>query len=139
MIDLQKSDSNQVAFRVQESNAIVVLFYESVEPSDLVKYNDEVLKLLMSKASSEQIQDFRTTKGKKILTGIREDDFCIGKIKISSNPQSANFRADWKELLCSNSIGIKLINKLVEMVYGADSVYIVKEDQFPLLRNSAVS
>lgn len=139
MVDLQNSDKNLIAFAVNESDSKIGLYYSSVETDDLVKYNDEALQLLLKKATAKEIQDFKIEKGKKILTGIREGDFCCGDVKISSDPQSKNYRADWKDLLAKNSIGVKIINKLVETVYGTESVFVIKKEALPLPKNSEAS
>jgi hypothetical protein len=77
-------------------------FYRVPTTSERQKYMSGLWK-----RTGDDLQDIsfetRIKWGKKILTGIGEDQFAFrveGENKIiSSNPKNANYRADWKDLI----------------------------------------
>jgi hypothetical protein len=78
------------------------LFYRTPSTEERQKYMSAMFKRV-----GDEIQDHsfetRIKWGKKILTGIGEDQFAFqveGENQtISSNPENKNYRADWKDLM----------------------------------------
>ena len=60
---------------------------------------------------------FQRDHGLAILTGIRDGDFGIDGKPLSSDPESPDYRADWKEALAANPVGLSLVEGLAFTVF----------------------
>ena len=96
--NLKKDDDNKVTLLDPVDGTEIVLFHRAVTSRDRVrhmtrKYQRQGNKLINRHhtASIESALD--------VLTGIREGDFFHGDDPVSSDPESKNFRQDWKELI----------------------------------------
>ena len=99
---LEKSDRNELKFDYEGGS--VVLYYSDPTTKQRIAYSNSVTR----RKGRKIINDLAATRlagGKAICTGIREGDLAVpadnekGYSLISSDPQSPDYRKDWKELL----------------------------------------
>jgi hypothetical protein len=90
-------------FKIRDgvSGEVKEFIYRTPTAMEHQAYAAKSLGLRGNKAviSRKGIADARVEFGLKILIGIKDDQFGVGGKPISSDPQSPDYREDWKELL----------------------------------------
>jgi hypothetical protein len=80
----------------------IVFFYRTPTTDERQQYNSSLFQARRGKVKST-IAQARQRFGKIILTGFREGDFVLQegeqRVIFSSDPQSANYRESWKDLV----------------------------------------
>jgi hypothetical protein len=98
MLDLTKSTRNLLEIRHAASGTVVGLFYRTPTTQERVGYSKGHTKRVGNKMVDSSFEN-RLKYARKICTGIREGDFGYEGRPVSSDPESADYREDWKALL----------------------------------------
>ncbi|MBT9169275.1 MAG: hypothetical protein DDT19_02631 [Syntrophomonadaceae bacterium] len=98
MRDLNKSDKNKIVVHDAVSGSELELYYRTPTTSEMVQYQSKLFRRAGKKILINAFET-RLEMGLQILTGFRDGDFGIDGKPISCNPNSENYREDWKELL----------------------------------------
>ena len=96
--DLQASESNLAVFLDGVSNSEVGLYYRTPTNSERIKFKAATVIRKNGKIVDQSVEA-QLSFGAKIMTGIREGDFVLGDIPISSDQKSEHYDADWKKLV----------------------------------------
>jgi hypothetical protein len=129
MRDLQVSDKNVLEIFDTRSGTEMEIYYRTPTSKEEALYQARLVKrkgrkvILMTHAT-------RVKFGRKIITGFKEGDFGIEGKPFSTDPESAIFREDWKELLEKTASDI--LNTLAFVVFeGArpDAVGLDETDE----------
>jgi len=80
-------------------------------------------------------EGFRLSAGLNILTGIRDGDFGVEGNPLSSNPDSPDYRADWKDALKGNPTAAKIIEDLAYTVFEETLVMPDREPTVPFVKS----
>lgn len=105
MRDLTRSDKNKMVINDARSGSEIELYYRNPTTQEEVEYQSKLFKRQGKKMLINAFST-RLEMGLKILTGFREGDFGIEGKPISSDPQSQNYKENWKELLKENAADI---------------------------------
>jgi hypothetical protein len=99
---LESNKDNILEF--QHAGGSVALYYSDPTTKQRIAYSNRIVKRKGNKIKNE-LAATRLAGGNAICTGMREGDFAIpaaneaGFKLISSNPESPDYRKDWKKLL----------------------------------------
>lgn len=102
MRDLKPTDKNELVVLDAISGTDIVLYYRTPTTSERVAYQRAQIKKEGKKIkirASQARQEF----GLKILTGFADGAFGYDGRPISSNPEAANYREDWKDLVLAQA------------------------------------
>jgi hypothetical protein len=105
MRDLTKTDKNILKIHDGRSDTDIELYYRNPTTQEEVAYQSKLFRR-QGKKLLINAYETRLEMGLKILTGFREGAFGISGKPISSDPQSPEYRKDWKELLKENASDI---------------------------------
>ena len=114
MRDLMKSDRNRVEFDDTLSGTKLGLFYTTPTVNQIKAYRQASITRKGNKVVVNNF-DPALKYGLEILTGIDEGCFGYDGKPISSDPDSMNFRDDWKKLLQETAADI--ITMLAHVVF----------------------
>lgn len=105
MRDLKRSDKNKLIINDSISGSELELYYRMPETAEMVAYQNRLIKRQGKKILMNAFET-RLDMGLKIITGFRDGDFGIDGQPIASDPASANYRENWKELLKESAADI---------------------------------
>lgn len=129
MLDLELSDKNLMVIADERLGVKLGLFYKDPLTTELIKYKSKITKLIIDKATSEELIEFQINYAMQFLTGVREGELSIGKKVISTDEKKKNYNKDWKELLYKKAF--KIVHKFAETLLGDYSTYVIKENNLP--------
>ena len=113
-------EPNEMTFQDNLSGSEIVLQYRMPTTAERAGYANESFQRKGRKVVSRHVES-RLKYGAKVLTGIRDGDFEIKQgdkwAPISSDPNSENYAADWKEQV--QKYGADLIELLAIRVFDA--------------------
>jgi hypothetical protein len=105
----------EISFNQKNGQGIITLIYREPEAKERIQYASSIASLYRDKTPSEvQIEDLQYIQfdhGMKILEGFRAENI---PINISSDPQSPQFREDWKEL-----VGKRMTDLIISLAQSA--------------------
>ncbi len=105
MRDLTRSDKNKMVINDARSGSEIELYYRNPTTQEEVEYQAKLFKRQGKKVLINAFST-RLEMGLKILTGFREGDFGIEGKPIASDPQSPNYKENWKDLLKDSAADI---------------------------------
>ncbi len=105
MRDLTRSDKNKMVINDARSGSEIELYYRNPATQEEVEYQAKLFKRQGKKVLINAFST-RLEMGLKILTGFREGDFGIKGKPIASDPQSPNYKENWKDLLKDSAADI---------------------------------
>lgn len=119
MRDLKQSDQNTLIIKDAISGTDIELTYRLPLTSERVAYQNRLVSRRNGKIQVHAVEA-RIEFGLKILTGFREGDFGFDGKPISADPQSPNYKENWKELVRATAADI--INAFAFVVFEGASV-----------------
>jgi hypothetical protein len=139
--ELKRTDRNQLILDDAISGGKIVLFYRFPETSERVAFQAAAYKRdgdTLIDSSDQAIIDSAIV----VLTAIRDGDFTYDGKKISSDPQSEDYREDWKE--CVAETGADLLTVLGRVVFMGvtaknATLKMVKGEEVPPFRKSSAA
>lgn len=123
MRDLKRSENNRLALMDGVSGEKIVVFYATPTASQVKAYRQASIKRKGDKVVMNTF-DPALKYGLEILTGFEEGAFGYDGKPISADPESANYREDWKNLLAETASDIVTIVAAVAF----DGVKVEKTD-----------
>ncbi|MEW6115388.1 MAG: hypothetical protein AB1553_00605 [Nitrospirota bacterium] len=138
MRDLGKAD-NKVTFRDGISGSKITLFYRTPTTEELQEYYSNSMIRKQGKTIANAV-NARVDFAEKILTGIGEGCFGINKKPISSNPESPDYKENWKALVKESAPDI--LDTFIIMTFERSSIQAVLtegdggEEELPLSKSS---
>lgn len=135
MRDLEVSEKNELVIDDTISGSKITLFYRQPETEERVRYQQNLWERKGKKVLVNA--EMRLGMGLKIMTGFKDGDFGYAKKPISCDPNSPNYRADWKELIKKTSadIAIALAVAVFEGI-GTSTETEDEEEKLPLVSSS---
>lgn len=144
MRELKSSDRNVITVRDGRTGTDIELYYRSPTSREEVLYQSNLVRRKGKKVVVNA--GVRVRFALDILTGFRDGDFGYEGRPISSNPESPNYREDWKEIVKEGASdilrtlslavfeGTKVeTGDLLEMDF--DDEIVLEEDAAPLERS----
>lgn len=125
MRDLKKNEKNVLAINDARSGSEIELYYRNPTTQEEVAFNNSFVK----RKGNKMVLNAYATRlefGLKIMTGFREGDFGYEGKPISSEPASANYREDWKEIVKDGAHDI--VVTLARAVFEGTKAKAVVED-----------
>ena len=119
MRDLKQSDQNTLIIKDAISGTDIELYYRLPLTSERVAYQNKLISRKNGKIQVHAVEA-RIEFGLKILTGFREGDFGFDGKPISANPQSQNYKENWKELIRTTAADI--VNAFAFVVFEGASL-----------------
>ena len=119
MRDLKQSDQNTLIIKDAISGTDIELYYRLPLTSERVAYQNKLVSRKNGKIQIHAIEA-RIEFGLKILTGFREGDFGFDGKPISANPQSQNYKENWKELIKATAADI--VNAFAFVIFEGASL-----------------
>lgn len=139
MRDLKRSDRNKIEFSDPVGGGKIVLYYATPTATQVKVYRQQSITRKNGKVIFNNF-DPALKFGLEILTGFDEGAFGFDGQPISSDPESPNYRSDWKELLKDTAADV--VTLLAQSVFdglrtgaATDEVEMegaVSEDAVPL-------
>jgi hypothetical protein len=123
MRDLKRSDTNRLALTDGVTGEKIVVFYATPQASQVKAYRQASIKRKGDKVVMNTF-DPALKYGLEILTGFEEGAFGFDGKPISADPESPNYREDWKALLAETASDIVTIVAAVAF----DGVKVEKAD-----------
>lgn len=105
MRELNRSERNTLTIQDTRSGTEIELYYRNPTSREEALFQAKVVKRKGTKVVLKSF-DTRLEFGLKVLTGFREGDFGIDGKPISSDPDSPNYREDWKNILADGAADI---------------------------------
>lgn len=105
MRDLKRCDDNKLFIKDAVSDTQIELTYRTPTTQEMVQYQARQVHRVGGKVVLKPFET-RLEFGLKIVTAIRDGDFGYDGKPISCNPQSADYRENWKELLKESAADI---------------------------------
>ena len=116
------------------SGTDIELYYRLPSTPERVAYQSKMFRAKGGKMKM-QVLEARLEFGLRILTGFREGDFGFKKKPIASEPQSENYKENWKELIQATAADV--VNVFAFVVFeGATlqtEIEIETEEEEPAL------
>ena len=140
MRDLDVSATNKIVISDARSGTEIELYYRNPTTQEEVEYQSKLYKRKGNKLILHP--KVKVDLGLAILTGFREGDFGVAGKPISSDPESPNYRKDWKDLL--GRMASDIISTFATVVYEGARVAsdtdveietAIEEDILPLARS----
>lgn len=103
----------------------VTLFHRDPTTTEVSQYNNEAVRRKGNKVQFRHA-GAQLKFGAKILKGIGENDFGINGVPFSSDPNSPNYREDWKAIVVRTAH--QAVQALGAAVFGGTEVYDEAED-----------
>lgn len=119
MRDLEQSDKNTLTIKDSISGTDIELYYRLPLTDERVAYQNRLFTSKGGKVKTHTAET-RIEYGLKILTGFREGDFGFGGKPISSDPQSKNYKENWKILVKATASDI--VNAFAFVVFEGASL-----------------
>ena len=140
MRDLDASAVNKIVISDARSGTEIELYYRNPTTQEEVEYQSKLYKRKGNKLILNP--KVKVDLGLAILTGFREGDFGVAGRPISSDPESPNYREDWKDLL--GRMASDIVSTFATVVYEGARVAsdtdveietAIEEDIPPLVRS----
>jgi hypothetical protein len=96
--ELQQSNKNELKILDSISGSEIVLYYRLPTTRERIAFNKSCFKEKGGKLINHTVAA-RAAGGEMVLAGIRDGDFVYGGTPLSSDPNSPNYREDWKALV----------------------------------------
>lgn len=123
------SERCEVTFYDKLSDSRITLFYRLPTTEEQIKYTNSHITR-RGKNIESTLGESRIAGGLKIMTGFKDGAFEDDKGKlISSDPQSGDYRPDWKELV--HKYAPDIIARLAMHVYEASLELVDDGDEDP--------
>lgn len=113
--DSGKTRKNNLSYLPLGVNAVIEWRLPTTE--EIREYKNEYMRSQLVKGS-DKAKAFDFEQGIKIVTGIREGDWSDNGKPISSNPDSPDFREDWKAVISTIDVFRIMIAGLADAVFG---------------------
>lgn len=98
MRDLELTTKNVLRINDAVSGETVEVYYRTPTTSERVGFEKASHQMKKGRFFDKSAET-RIEYGLKIMTGIREGDFGVAGVPISSDPANKNYRSDWKDLM----------------------------------------
>ena len=105
MRDLKKSDRNSIEFNDPLSGTPLIVYYATPTASQIRAYQQMSIQRKGNKVVMNSF-DPAMKYGQEIITGIGEGCFGYDGRAISSDPESPDYRQDWKELMAESAADV---------------------------------
>jgi hypothetical protein len=132
MIDLSRPFIQKAVLTYDATGEKVVFFYRMATTSELRDYLTE--RARVDTELDKVDVDFPCNHAIKVIVGINDSEWCVDGTAISSNPESPDYRKDWKELLYQQDIAKRMLQGLIMPAFFPVSMEVVK-DELPFGKN----
>ena len=129
MFDLKANDNNLMIIKDQCSSTAIGLKYKTPTTEERIEFKSAMIDLVVKKKDIKEIVKAKLRFAKELVTGVRDGDLGYDDKPISTEPNNANYRADWYELLAEH--GSHILEKFVETLLGDYSAQVVEEPRRP--------
>ncbi|MBK8609072.1 MAG: hypothetical protein IPL84_03795 [Chitinophagaceae bacterium] len=133
MRDLKASKNNLITIQDNLSNTKIGIYHDTIKSSDRIQYQSELLKVLQDAPDSDKIKaamEYRLNYTLDKITGFTDGSFSFDDKEISSDPESANYYADWKMFLRENASDI--IESINGLLFGQPN-FVLKKNSLSML------
>jgi len=108
MRDLKRSERNKIVLTGGPAGEKCEVYYSTPTVTQMRLYKQASLRRKGSKVVYDSF-DPAMKYGLAIITGFSEGAFGYDGVPISSDPASANYREDWKELLAETAVDVIMV------------------------------
>lgn len=119
MYDLKINDNNEFTVRIPGTNITITIYYRTILSSDVIEFRSKSFQLIGKNQNEEATKKqmrFQFDFGAEFITGFKEGDLSYDGKLISSDPNSPNYKSDWKELLKETATFV--VERFVDMAFG---------------------
>jgi hypothetical protein len=116
MIELTTSFKKTQAFVFEPTGEEMHLDWRLPTTAEIRAYTSDFYRAASEKETKDP--DFPLSYGLAVLIGIRDNEWGIEGKPVSSNPDSPDYRSDWKEALAKNDLARIIITGLAAVAFG---------------------